>query len=95
LHVAVTAHKSAIIAPPRRPAPTILPTNRHERRKRWWAVQRGIRPTAAWSAISADRTMRYARPPADLRSVAWRGNVFVGILTAAVLVALGRAVMGA
>jgi branched-subunit amino acid transport protein len=27
--------------------------------------------------------------------IAWRGNVFVGILVAAVLVALGRALMGA
>jgi branched-subunit amino acid transport protein len=27
--------------------------------------------------------------------IAWRGNVFVGILAAAVLVAVGRAVMGA
>lgn len=27
--------------------------------------------------------------------IAWRGNVFVGILAAAVMVALGRAVMGA
>jgi branched-subunit amino acid transport protein len=27
--------------------------------------------------------------------IAWRGNVFVGILAASVLVALGRAVMGA
>ena len=27
--------------------------------------------------------------------IAWRGNVFVGILAATVLVALGRAVMGA
>ena len=27
--------------------------------------------------------------------IAWRGNVFVGILAAAVLVAFGRAVMGA
>jgi branched-subunit amino acid transport protein len=27
--------------------------------------------------------------------IAWRGNVFIGILAAAVLVAVGRAVMGA